>query len=220
MSDDGERGRRWLVEELGCDTGALAGLQAFIAMLRAENARQNLVAKADLDHLWWRHVVDSAQLSAVSRGTQIGNGPWLDLGTGAGFPGLVVALLDRARPVVLVEERRRRAEWLKHAAVELGLGQVTVHGCPLARVATFPAAAISARAFAPLPRLLDLAARFSTPQTLWLLPKGEKARQEQRELPEHQRAMFHVEPSVTSAAAGLIVGRGRVVPRSAGARGC
>lgn len=198
----------WLVETLGVDAAGMERLGRLVDMLREENERQNLVARASLDQVWQRHIVDSAQLLGVSRGTSAGEGQgsWLDLGTGAGFPGLVIAALQPERPVVLVDSRRLRTEWLARAASTLGLDRVEV---VLSRVEDLPVgthAVISARAFAPLERLLPLAARFSTPETLWLLPKGAKARHELEELSDAWRHVFHVEQSLTDPMAGVIVG--------------
>jgi 16S rRNA (guanine527-N7)-methyltransferase len=210
MSEDYRRGEEWLRRELGCDQDALSRLRSFARMLEVENKRQNLVAASSLPGLWWRHVVDSAQLLSVSRETKLAQGIWLDLGSGAGFPGMVVAILCLTRPVTLVEERRLRSDWLLRVAGELGLEHVHVLSAPAAKVRTFPAAVISARAFAPLPRLLRVAGRFSTRETLWLLPKGERAGEEVGRLPQKLGAMFQVKPSVTDPSAGIIVGRGQV----------
>jgi 16S rRNA (guanine527-N7)-methyltransferase len=110
---------------------------------------------------------------------------------------------------VLVESRRKRAEWLERAASELGLANCRVKGRKLESVESFSAATISARAFAPLPKLLDLSARFSTRDTVWLLPKGRSAGQEVQSLPANTAKMFHVEQSVTDPQAGILVGKGR-----------
>ncbi|MCW1382249.1 16S rRNA (guanine(527)-N(7))-methyltransferase RsmG [Novosphingobium sp. KCTC 2891] len=197
----------WLTEELSVDAAGMARLERIAALLLEENERQNLVARGTLPHLWQRHIVDSAQLlGAVPRET-MPVGPWLDLGTGAGFPGLVIAALEPDRPVTLVDSRRLRTDWLARAASELGLANVEV---VLARVEDLPTrsyAVLSARAFAPLDKLLALSARFSTPETLWLLPKGAKAQHELEALPESWQHAFHVEQSLTDPAAGLIVGR-------------
>src|SRR5690606_38324705 len=88
---------------------AWAGLERFAAMLVAENDRQNLIAASTVPALWVRHLADSAQLLALDRD---GDGLWLDLGSGPGLPGLVVAILSE-RPVVLVESRKRRCEFLR-----------------------------------------------------------------------------------------------------------
>ena len=190
------------------DAAGFARLERFAELLLAENRAQNLIAKASEDMLWVRHIADSAQLlTHVSRGTS----PWLDLGTGAGLPGLIIAAMRPEVTCILVESRRRRAEWLERAARELGLSNCRVEGKKLESVESIPAAVISARAFAPLPKLLDLSARFSTRDTAWLLPKGRSAGQEVQDLPATTAAMFHVEHSVTDPQAGILVGKGRPV---------
>lgn len=192
----------WLRGLPECDEAAMARLERLVALLREENQRQNLVSAASLDEVWRRHMVDSAQLLAhVPRGTS----PWLDLGTGAGFPGMVVAAMRPEDDVVLVESRARRIAWLEQCIAELDLPHARVMGSRLEALDSFPARVISARAFAPLERLVDLAARFSTKDTLWLLPKGRSARQELLELRGWNHT-FHVEQSLTDAEAGIITG--------------
>ena len=186
-----------------CDGVAMERLEKLAALLVEENARQNLIARASVDLMWQRHIADSAQLLGyVSRETIA---PWLDLGTGAGFPGLVIAAMRPAWKVHLVESRKRRIEWLEAARDALGLVNCMVEGERLEHVPTFAAGVISARAFAPMPRLLELAERFSTKETIWLLPKGRSAAQELSEL-RGWRHMFHVEQSLTDADAGVILG--------------
>jgi len=186
--------------------GAVDSLCVLVEALVDENARHNLVARASLEQVWQRHIVDSAQLLHVSRET-VPDGPWLDLGSGAGFPGLVIAALQPERQVTLVDSRRLRTEWLTRAAAALGLTNVEVI---LARVEDLPARqwrVISARAFAPLEKLLAMAARFSTPETLWLLPKGAKAQHELETLAAGWNHVFHVEQSLTDPSAGIIAGQ-------------
>jgi 16S rRNA (guanine527-N7)-methyltransferase len=84
-----------------------------------------------------------------------------------------------------------------------------VEGRKLESVETRPMAVISARAFAPMAKLLALSARFSTRDTVWLLPKGRSAGQEVSGLPETVGQMFHVEQSVTDPEAGIVVGKGK-----------
>lgn len=187
-----------------CDEAAMERIERFIAALIEENAQQNLVAQASLAIVWRRHIADSAQLLAhVSRET----GLWLDLGTGAGLPGLIVAMMRPQLTVQLVESRARRIGWLERMVQELGLARCDVVGSRLELVESVPAAVISARAFAPLPRILSLSARFSTSETLWLLPKGRSAAQELQELPLSSRKLFHVEQSLTDHDAGIIIGK-------------
>jgi len=187
------------------DSAGMARLDRLAAMVVEENGRQNLMSKPSEGAVWLRHLADSAQLlTHVPRGTA----PWLDLGTGAGFPGLAIAALRPDIEVVLVESRKKRVDWLVRAAAELGLSRCRVEGRRLEHVETFPASAISARAFAPLLKLLTLSARFSTRDTRWLFPKGRSAVQEVASLPAKTAEMFHVEHSVTDAEAGIIVGTG------------
>jgi 16S rRNA (guanine527-N7)-methyltransferase len=198
-----EEQARAFVAEL-CDGAAIDRIERYIAALRTENVLQNLVAKPTLDIVWQRHIADSAQLLIhVSRET----GLWLDLGTGAGLPGLVIAMMWPEMPVILVESRKRRVDWLNRMVEELALSACRVEGQRLESVESVPVSVISARAFAPLPRLLDLSARFSTGSTTYLLPKGRSAAQELQALPKKLRAMFHVEQSLTDDEAGIIVGQ-------------
>jgi len=91
MITDESGARRWLEKLPQFDKLAGERLETLAALLREENERQNLVSRGTLAEVWRRHIVDSAQLLLhVPRGTV---GPWLDLGTGAGFPGLVIAIL-------------------------------------------------------------------------------------------------------------------------------
>ena len=204
MSGDEAWARAWLDNLPGCDAAALARLERLVAMLAEENRRQNLVSAASLEAVWQRHIVDSAQLLAyVSCETPK---VWLDLGTGAGFPGLVIAALRPEWEVLMVESRGRLVEWLDCACAELALGQAKVIPLRLEQLETRKVDVISARAFAPLDRLLELSARFSTKATLWLLPKGRSAAQELAALTGWQHG-FHVEQSLTDAESGIIIGQ-------------
>ncbi len=189
-----------------CDKAAMERLDQFIPLLADENAQQNLVSRSSLDHIWTRHIADSLQLlDHVPRET----GLWLDLGTGAGFPGLILALARPSMPMMLVESRKRRVEWLQRICREFGLENCRVLGARLESVESCEVDVITARAFAPLGKLLELSARFSTRSTAWLLPKGRKGAIELSEQPIAIREMFHVEQSATDPAAGILVGKGR-----------
>ena len=195
--------RAWLERLPEWNAAAADRLEQLVALLIEESARQNLVSAASLGPVWQRHIADSAQLlTHVPRET---SSPWLDLGTGAGFPGLVIAALRPDCEVLMVESRGRRAEWLETARIALGLEQAKIVSARLELVPTQKVCVISARAFAPLPRLLELSARFSTADTLWLLPKGRSAPQALQELTGWNH-MFHVEHSLTDPEAGIIVG--------------
>ena len=187
------------------DLAGMARLDRLADLLVRENEQQNLVSAASLGSLWQRHFADSLQLlDYVPRETTC----WLDLGTGAGFPGLLLASVRPDAAFILVESRKRRVDWLVRAAGALALENCRIVGTRVESVETFPADAITARAFAPLGKLLRLSARFSTPSTFWLLPKGRSAAQELAEQPPAVQAMFHVEHSATDAGGGILVGQG------------
>jgi 16S rRNA (guanine527-N7)-methyltransferase len=178
-------------------------LKQFVAFLRAEAQKQNLISATTLEAIWSRHILDSAQLLNFLPHSR---DQWIDLGSGAGFPGLVIALLSPFR-VTLVESRARRIDYLQRAVAALSLSdRVTVRGMALERLETAPYSVISARAFAPLPRLFELASRFSTDKTLWLLPKGRNAAKEWADVQSEWSGDFRIEPSLTDADAGILVG--------------
>jgi 16S rRNA (guanine527-N7)-methyltransferase len=195
--------RAWVEREFDVPRGTMARLDAFAALLRAENERQNLVSRASLDRLWSRHIADSAQLL---RFAPTSGASWIDLGTGAGFPGLIVAMLHRG-PVTLVEERRLRADFLRRAAAQLQVGAEILAG-KAERVPPRPFEVISARALAPLGRLFQLGTGFSTENSVWLLPKGRNAQTELEALDPSWQGSYRLEPSVTDPEAHILVATG------------
>ncbi len=202
-----QESRDWLMENLHLSRETMDLLAAFIAILKEEAQQQNLIAPSTFANIWSRHIVDSAQLLALARssGHSPDNGEWLDLGTGAGFPGLIIAMISDWR-VTMVESRNRRAEYLGSMVEQLGLKSATVENTRLEKLESFDAAVISARAFAPLDKLLDLASRFSTEKTFWLLPKGQNASHELKSLDMKWNHVFHVEQSVTDENSRILAG--------------
>lgn len=195
----------WLKAHLNVSRETMDALESFVAFLKREAESQNLISASTLDHIWARHIVDSAQLLLFTdvSAEQIN---WLDLGSGAGFPGLVIALLTKHQ-VTVVESRARRIDYLQRAIEMLDLTpRVRVAGVTLERLEAAPYAVISARAFAPLPKLFDLAARFATNNTLWLLPKGRNAKAEWEGAQAQWDGDFRVMDSVTDQEAGILVG--------------
>jgi 16S rRNA (guanine527-N7)-methyltransferase len=195
----------WLDARCGVSRETQERLEAFVAFLRHEAVSQNLIAASTLDQIWTRHIVDSAQLLGFASASAIPQ-HWIDLGSGAGFPGLIIAILSDFQ-ITLVESRARRIDYLERAVQLLDLqGRVRIAGMVLERLETAPYSVISARAFAPLPRLFELAARFSTDKTLWLLPKGRNAAKEWEQVQPNWTGDFRIEPSVTDVEAGILVG--------------
>lgn len=186
-------------------------LQRFESLVRLEAGRQNLVADSTLSSFSARHIVDSAQLLTLKQ--QQRPTRWLDIGSGAGFPGLVVALLSEDH-VTLVEERKLRAEFLRRAVSILELhDRVVVRHSRIERVQPESFDYITARAFAALPKLLPLAHPFSTENTRWLLPKGRSAQTEVDQVRATWQGEFRLEASVSDPEAWIIVAA-NVAPRT------
>lgn len=211
MIIDEASARQWLTDDLAVSRETFAALEQLSAYVLSQADQQNLISASTISHIWQRHIADSAQLLRFAQPEW--NQHWIDLGSGAGFPGLVIALIAPCR-VTLVESRGLRIAYLQQAIDLLGLGsRVAVAGMPLERMDTVAADYISARAFAPLPKLLTSAARFSTDNTRWLLPKGRNARAELESVSPSWQHLFHVEQSLTQPDAAILVGTGTVLAR-------
>lgn len=192
-----EEARAWATARF--DPAVIARLDAFAALVIDENARQNLISPASIPAIWSRHIVDSLQLLALGRP----DGCWLDIGTGGGFPGMVVAIA-RGGPTVLVEPRRKRADFLERCAADLALAEVQVIASKVEQVDA-RAAVISARAVASIEILLRAAAHCATSATRWLLPRGSIDRDELAAIASTFRMMFHVEQSVTHVGSSIVI---------------
>ena len=179
-------------------------LSRYVGSLLAENDRQNLIARSTESEIWQRHIADCAQLVRFAPRP---DSSWLDIGSGAGLPGLVVAILTHG-PVTLVEPRKLRADFLRAAAGELGLaGRVTVHAAKVERIiGKFDV--VTARAVAPLVELLGISQHLSTDKTIWVLPKGKSAQSELDEARRSWQGDFRLETSVTSGEAAILVAAG------------
>lgn len=200
MTED--EARAWVTKRYGVPRETL--LVRLVEEVVAEAALQNLVSPSTIATMWARHVVDSAQLLDLAANV---TGTWLDIGTGAGFPGLVVACL-RDAPITLCEPRRRRAEFLERSATRLGIAdRVRVAPCKVERLVG-RRAIISARAVASLDTLFASAAALSDRDTLWLLPKGRGAREEVAGARKTWHGSFHVEQSITDPASYIVIATG------------
>jgi 16S rRNA (guanine527-N7)-methyltransferase len=154
----------------GVSRETLQRLEAYAALLTAWNRRINLVGPKTLGDLWRRHILDSAQLLPH---LPPGARRLVDLGSGAGLPGLVLAILGIPE-VHLVESDGRKAAFLREAA-RIAAAPVRIHAQRAEKVPGFAADIITARAFAPLPDLLDHGSKFASDHTIWYLLKGQSA---------------------------------------------
>ena len=159
--------------QLGVSRETLERLRVHLDLLRRWQPAINLVGPATLADPWRRHVLDSAQLAAH---VPAGAADLVDLGSGAGFPGMVLALLG-VRGVHLIEGDRRKAQFLREVARATG-APATIHAARIERMQDWPAAVVTARALAPLPRLLELADRFLVSDSVCLLLKGKSVERE------------------------------------------
>ncbi len=170
----GSDARASLPEPPAPTTALVQRLDTFLDLLLRWNGRINLVAQRDPESIRQRHIADSLQLLPL---LPSGDGPLADLGSGGGFPGLVLAMAV-TRPVHLVESDRRKAAFLTEAAARLGLSHVRVLPSRIEDVALPPISVLTARALAPLSALLPHAARMLAPDGIAIFPKGRTAEAE------------------------------------------
>ena len=166
-------GREGFAALSGVSRETMARLETYAELLRRWSARINLVGANTLADPWRRHFLDSAQLLAhVPAGTQT----LIDLGSGAGFPSLVLAILG-VSGVELIEADARKCAFLREAA-RLAAAPVTIRNARIEAVPSRIVDVVTARGCAPLDRLLQLARPFIGPDTVCLFLKGEQAAQE------------------------------------------
>ena len=196
--------RETLIEQSGIyvprETFAL--LSGFVDLLIRENRQQNLIAKSSVANIWVRHIADSMQLVPCAPRAM----SWLDVGSGPGLPGIVISIASMV-PTVLVEPRRLRTAFLEQVVATLGLRNVNVVTSSLAHVPPRPFDAITARAVAPLDRLLDMTLPFSHPDSVLVFPKGRSAAEELAAVRRTWHGHFEIIPSRTDADAGIVVAR-------------
>lgn len=153
---------------------AAARLEAYRHLLLRWNTHINLISGHSAAEIDQRHIADCAQLSPILPP----EGAIADLGSGAGLPGIVLAILQPDREIHLVESDKRKAAFLVEANAQLKLPMVRVHACRAEDAKLPPLSAITARAFAPLAALLPYAADFLAPGGVAIFPKGKTAEKE------------------------------------------
>jgi 16S rRNA (guanine527-N7)-methyltransferase len=186
----------------GVSRETLDRLKAYAGLLADWNGRHNLVSRASLDGLWQRHMWDSAQLA-----THIppDAGTLADLGSGAGFPGLVLACLlcDRLK-VTLFEATGKKCDFLSAAAERMGLDRVTVVRARMEDVPPRRFDVVTSRACAPLSRLLGYAHRFTGPNTVCLFLKGQNLGQELTEAHKYWSMRTSQLPSLSDPSGAIL----------------
>ena len=209
MADMAALDEAGFVEQTNVSRETLADYAAWHALLRKWNAKINLVAPSTLESFWGRHALDSQQICPyLPQTAQI----ILDLGSGAGFPGVASAIhvkhsadsLGRGGHVHLVESAGKKASFLKTVIRELGL-PASVHSERIENLLPMHADVITARAFAPLPRLFDYALPHIHKDTLFILPKGEKAANEIENAQQAWTFSLETVKSITQDGASLLI---------------
>lgn len=175
-------------------------LEVYAHLLAEWQTRHNLVSSKTIPELWQRHFADSAQLLALAPGAKT----WLDLGTGAGFPGLVVAILAANQGTLrthLVESTAKKCTFLAHVA-QMTDTAVDIHCNRIEGLAASESKLrpdiVSARALAPMPKLLELAAPFFRSGTRGLFLKGRDAERDIEAARAHWHFTCRLHPSLTS----------------------
>lgn len=167
-----------VLEALGVSDAGRQKLRQFEALVEKWTQKINLISRATVDQIWERHILDSARLCLVE---QLDVRRWVDLGSGGGFPGLVVAVIlqDRKLPceMVLVESDARKSTFLREAARQIGV-TVVVQTARVESLAPQAASVVSARALTALDGLCGFAERHLAPGGVCLFPKGERADEE------------------------------------------
>jgi len=183
----------------------LEKFDAYAALLTEWQTRMNLVGPSTLGTVWQRHFTDSAQILVLA-----GNGrSWLDIGAGAGFPGLVIALLDSEAQLTLVESIAKKCRFLDEVVRTLGLeDRVAIEN---RRIEALPRAkfdVITARALAALDQLFDWGLPYAGSGTRWVLPKGSRVDTELSIASGRFAFDYTLVPSRTDAAARIVVASG------------
>ena len=184
-------------------------LSKFVELLLLRQQKQNLIGPSTLPQLWTRHVADSLQLLNLAPDARV----WVDFGSGAGFPGIVIAcaLADEPGAIVhLVESVGKKANFLREVVAELGL-PAQVH---LERAEKFGETCaeavdvVTARAVAPLKILCDQAFPLIARGAIGLFPKGQDVDAELTGAAKYWRLEASKVPSVTNPASGILILRG------------
>ena len=197
-------GRQAFCETFNVSRETLARLDAFESLLRRWSKTINLISRPTLDDLWRRHIIDSAQIYDLAGDN---GGHWVDIGTGGGFPGIVVAAMAAEkhpnRRFSLVESNLRKAAFLRTVARELNLS-VNIIADRIENIGSLDADIISARAIAPLKLLLKYATLHLKPSGLALFLKGASFRQELTEALESWTFQSDEYTSITDGAAVVL----------------
>ncbi len=190
--------KAWIGDRYGPEKLTL--ISDYVDLLLAENAEQNLISRASEATVWTRHILDSAQILRFAPHAE----DWMDVGSGPGLPGVVLAILSD-RPILMIEPRRKRVQFLEDAIRRLQLKNAQVAHTSVERSPKRIFAAVTARAYAALPKILESIFPFTASSTVWVLPKGRSAQDELSAALQSWQGVFHVEHSLTDEDSRIVV---------------
>lgn len=179
-------------------------LELFAALLMKWNPKINLVSRASLDDLWSRHILDSVQVFRLHSG---GFKNWVDLGSGGGFPGLVIAILSAETSelgkITLVEGDQRKAVFLRTVLRETGIS-ANVISERIEKISPLGSDVLSARALADLSLLFEFAERHLSPYGTALFPKGRNWKKELQNARSSWNFDYEYIPSLTDSESAIL----------------
>ena len=188
--------------DLNVSRETFSKLEAFADLVRKWNPKINLVSKNSLDDLWQRHILDSVQVFELAEG----EGHWVDLGSGGGLPGIVVAILNQEAQtfqVTMVESDQRKCAFLRTAIRELSLTAL-VKTERIEQLDGLEADILSARALADLTQLLDFTELHLNPDGIVLFPKGQNWQSEDSDAKKVWTYALEAIESKTNPAAAIL----------------
>jgi len=198
----------WKPEDTNCDTIARflnvshetqERLRIYVNLLTKWQARINLISAKTLPEIWHRHILDSAQLIRFLPSNPV---TIMDMGSGAGLPGVVLAILTSHR-LHLVESDSRKIAFMRTALRETGT-KATLHEARMEDLPALNIDMITARALAPLHQLMALSASQHHDRLEYLFLKGREAKQELTDWSGCSKLAVHLSPSVTDSKASII----------------
>ena len=195
--------RRYTAADFAADTGVsretLDRFQRYAALLEKWQPRINLIGDTTLDDIWKRHFLDSAQLLPFVAD----RGDILDIGSGAGFPGLVLAILG-AGPMHLVESDGRKAAFLAEAARVTG-ARVVLHAQRLEKIQPWPVGVVISRGVGTIDKIYGLSKAYHTTLTRLVLLRGEQVQEELTRFEADGNITVSCHPSKTSESGTIVV---------------
>lgn len=194
---------RQQLSQWGFNDKAIDNLRQYAALVKKWQKAINLVSPSTIPHIWERHLIDSAQLWPIIKACGTKKTDIVDLGSGGGFPGLVLAIAG-ADQVQMIESDKRKCIFLRETARELGLDNVIVHDKRIEEVILPPASFVTARALTAMKQLYQWGLQFSNDKTHMVFLKGQDAKSEIRELPKSVQENILIYNSSTDVNAKIL----------------